>query len=111
MPGGSHPVAFVFLEVDPALVDFNIHPAKKEARFRNLAELRQLVIGTRAACLAVSDLRRGRRQGCQARHPPGCGRPNLDLRGGGVEAASDRPAAGWGKGSCAGGRTAARGHG
>jgi DNA mismatch repair protein MutL len=59
VPGGSHPVAFLFLEVDPALVDFNIHPAKKEARFRNLAELRQLVIGTLRGLLADFALRAG----------------------------------------------------
>jgi DNA mismatch repair protein MutL len=59
VPGGSHPVAFLFLEVDPALVDFNIHPAKKEARFRNLAELRQLVISTLRGLLADFGLRAG----------------------------------------------------
>ncbi len=57
VPGGSHPVAFLFLEVDPALVDFNIHPAKKEARFRNLADLRQLAIGTLRGLLADFGLR------------------------------------------------------
>ena len=35
LPGGVFPVCFAFLQVDPALVDFNIHPAKREARFRN----------------------------------------------------------------------------
>ena len=35
LPGGVFPVCFAFLDVDPALVDFNIHPAKREARFRN----------------------------------------------------------------------------
>jgi len=59
VPGGSHPVAFLFLEVDPALVDFNIHPAKKEARFRNLAELRQLTIGTLRGLLADFGLQAG----------------------------------------------------
>ena len=66
VPGGSHPVAFLFLEVDPALVDFNIHPAKKEARFRNLAELRQLIIGTLHGLLVGFGLRAG---------PPGAGAP------------------------------------
>jgi DNA mismatch repair protein MutL len=33
LPGGTYPLAFVFFEVDPAEVDFNIHPAKREARF------------------------------------------------------------------------------
>jgi DNA mismatch repair protein MutL len=59
VPGGSHPVAFLFLEVDPALVDFNIHPAKKEARFRNQAELRQLIIGTLQGLLVGFGLRAG----------------------------------------------------
>ena len=35
LPGGVFPVCFVFINEDPALVDFNIHPAKREARFRN----------------------------------------------------------------------------
>jgi len=39
LPGGLFPVAFVFLQIDPSLVDFNIHPAKREARFRNIPEL------------------------------------------------------------------------
>jgi DNA mismatch repair protein MutL len=39
LPGGSHPIAFLFLEVDPSRVDFNIHPAKREIRFRNLPEI------------------------------------------------------------------------
>jgi DNA mismatch repair protein MutL len=44
MPGGSFPVAFLFLSVDPHLVDFNIHPAKKEVRIRILAEIRRAVL-------------------------------------------------------------------
>jgi len=32
-PNDSHPVGAVFVEVDPALADFNIHPAKREVRF------------------------------------------------------------------------------
>ncbi len=44
MPGGWHPAAFVFVEIDPSLVDFNIHPAKKEVRFRNLPEVHRAVV-------------------------------------------------------------------
>ena len=44
VPGGSHPVACLFVEIAPHLVDFNVHPAKREARFRNLAPLHQAVV-------------------------------------------------------------------
>lgn len=33
-PGGSFPYCWLFLELDPAQVDFNIHPAKREVRIR-----------------------------------------------------------------------------
>lgn len=38
-PNGTFPVAAAFIQVNPALVDFNIHPAKKEARFKDMASL------------------------------------------------------------------------
>jgi DNA mismatch repair protein MutL len=34
-PNGVHPVGAVYVDIDPALADFNIHPAKREARFRD----------------------------------------------------------------------------
>ncbi len=43
LPGGSYPVAMLFLEVDPEQVDFNIHPAKREARVRILKEIHHAV--------------------------------------------------------------------
>ncbi|MBP5588761.1 MAG: DNA mismatch repair endonuclease MutL [Treponema sp.] len=42
-PNGTHPVACLFVTMDPSLVDFNIHPAKREARFKDTAELHHSV--------------------------------------------------------------------
>jgi DNA mismatch repair protein MutL len=42
--GGIHPTAFLFLQIDPHLVDFNVHPAKREARFHNLREVHSRVV-------------------------------------------------------------------
>lgn len=44
LPGGAHPAAFLFAEVDPAWVDFNIHPAKRELRFKDQASLRSAFV-------------------------------------------------------------------
>ncbi|GHV79511.1 DNA mismatch repair protein MutL [Spirochaetia bacterium] len=34
-PNGTHPVGAVYIDVDPSLADFNIHPAKREVRFKD----------------------------------------------------------------------------
>ncbi|HTX72539.1 MAG TPA: DNA mismatch repair endonuclease MutL [Rectinemataceae bacterium] len=44
LPGGAHPAAFLFVEVDPALADFNIHPAKREVRLKDPESLRRAVV-------------------------------------------------------------------
>jgi DNA mismatch repair protein MutL len=38
-----HPAGFVFIDLDPALVDVNVHPAKAEVRFRNQSQIHDLV--------------------------------------------------------------------
>ena len=42
-PNGSHPVACLFLNIDSSLVDFNIHPAKRECRFKDLGTVHHAV--------------------------------------------------------------------
>jgi len=44
LPKGRYPLAFVFFECDPAAVDVNVHPAKREVRFRSEPEVRGFVI-------------------------------------------------------------------
>jgi DNA mismatch repair protein MutL len=45
-PNGTHPVAAVFVRMDPSQVDFNIHPAKKEVRFKDSSELHHGISST-----------------------------------------------------------------
>ncbi len=45
-PNGMHPVACLFMTMEPSLVDFNIHPAKREARFKDTAKLHHDVSST-----------------------------------------------------------------
>ena len=40
---GRYPVCCLFLEIDPAAVDVNIHPSKREVKFHREFEIRRLV--------------------------------------------------------------------
>lgn len=50
---GQHPVAFLFLEMDPAEVDVNVHPAKREVRFHHGQQVRRAVAETVGRVLAL----------------------------------------------------------
>ncbi len=41
---GQYPVTFLFVEVEPSAVDVNVHPAKREVRFRDPSGVREAIV-------------------------------------------------------------------
>jgi DNA mismatch repair protein MutL len=51
---GRFPPAFLFLEIQPQEVDVNVHPAKREVRFRDDGAIRRFVLNAVTETLAAS---------------------------------------------------------
>jgi DNA mismatch repair protein MutL len=79
---GQHPVTFLFIEMDPAAVDVNVHPAKREVRFRSPSEIRHAVIlAVRAALEGDRTRWSGEFRPAPTALPP----PGAPVRGGSAE--------------------------
>ena len=53
LPGDRHASVFLFLRMDPEQVDVNVHPTKKEVRFRHPGDVRDAVINAIRQTLAA----------------------------------------------------------
>ncbi len=81
LPGGRYPVAVIFVEIDPAAVDVNVHPQKLQVRFANdhkvfgavQKTVRQAIVGSAPVPeLGMDDEGRLTPAPAAPSRPPGC---------------------------------------
>ena len=56
LPKGKFPFAIVFIEIDPGLVDVNVHPTKSEVRFSDERGMHNLVYSKIKECLTSPEV-------------------------------------------------------
>jgi DNA mismatch repair protein MutL len=69
-PNGTHPTGALYIDVDPRLADFNIHPAKREVRFADAPAIHH-AITTNLRTLVRHSIRLDERGGADASYPSG----------------------------------------
>lgn len=66
---GLHPIAILFVDLAPSEVDVNVHPAKREVKFRDEFAVRQWVADAVAAALRRPDKTQFRRSSSSSAEP------------------------------------------
>ncbi len=85
LQGGRYAPLFLHVNLPSDLVDVNVHPAKKEVRFRRPTEVRDVIVEAIRLAIAGPELPRGKRDD----FPREASRPHVYL----PSSAPDRPAA------------------
>ncbi len=67
---GQHPVTFLSIEMDPAAVDVNVHPAKREVRFRDPSLVREVIVEVTRRVVESDRASWSRTFAAPARHQP-----------------------------------------